>query len=394
MICAEIEPQPLFTEKFLSFYDPNQDFATDEHPALLTWLCEGRSDAEDLVQKVDQGVRVLAKEMAHALLITPDNLENAQGLGLNNEELEIIVAETIFDAKSTVQSIRNAVRLMKQHNPQIAELAESEDPKEIMLHGAMASVLAHRNQKPRENGDEFSEHPRAAVAVIDIATRRAFRQRRLPPEDVAYKNLTAYIAYRHDGALEDMMSSKEGERNRSFLRQGGLNITPLVDYLLLQGLDEDERVAYYVATGLVRLTKTVGLSGRREWNPYIRELSIPAPEAPEDYEGLVTLAKRGEMHHNASLDKKKPPKQRANESGERFTDRKERHMRKEEDYLWADSELRDYLKNPLGFPTLVGAKIKTVRKEDLGNYLKRQDRLPALLTREVLLNAYDESVAA
>ena len=394
MSISVCEPRPLFTAKFLSFYDPNQDFSVSEHSALLTWLCDGRSDAYDLTERVNQGVRVLAKEMVHALLMTPDDISNAQGLGIEEEELKGIVDGVVIDARSTVGSIRDAVEYMKWDNPSIGELAKTEDPMELVLHGAMASVLSHRYQQRRDNGSEFSEHPRAAAAIVDIATRRAFQNRNFSNDDLADKNRTEYMVYRHDGALEDMMSSEDGERNKTFLRGDGLNVSPLVDLILLQELGEERPVAYYIATGLVRLTKTVGFSGRRKWRPYIKELAMPAPEAPMDREGLVTLGKRCEMHHNATLDKKLLPGQKADENSMDFAGRKARHMRKAKDYSWADRQLRDYLNNPLGFPTLVGSKIKTVKKQDLCDYFLRGDRLPALLTREILLSAYDRAQSA
>lgn len=385
--------ESLFTPQFLAFYDPNNDFTPEEHPALLTWLCEGRSDAEDLTDRIRIGSRVLACEMAHTLLISKDDLTNARGLGLEESELVGCIDEAEFDAQATVKSMQAAVSVFRQNHPQYKALLEAQDPTGIVLYGAMASVITHRNQEPRENGGEFSEHPRVAAAIVDISTSRANRNRHLPDEDLKYRNITMYIDYRHDG-LEDMMSGKEGERNKTFLRKDEPNLTPLVDFMSLKELRYEESEAYYVATGLRRVTKTVGYSGRRWWEPYIEELSRPAPEAvsvASVLEGLVTLAKRGEMRHNARLDPKKPPKRRLNETEFDFSERKERHMRKKNDYDWADMMLRDYLRKPVGFAQLVGVKVGSVRKADLQVYFARTDRLPAILTRDTLLSAYDRS---
>ncbi|MCA9327156.1 hypothetical protein KDA14_01375 [Candidatus Saccharibacteria bacterium] len=394
MTAKQPEQAPLFTPQFMAFYDPLGDFAPDEHGALLTWLSEGRSDAPDLAEQVHAGARTVAREMVHSMLITPNDFTNARGLGIDDAELAEIVERTTFDAQDTVQSVRKAVELLKEKHPDIANLAREQDPQEVVLHGAMLSVLSHRYQAKRVNGAEYSEHPKAAAAIVDIATVRANRYRRLPPEDLAYKNLTEYICYRHDGALEDLMSSEEGKRNRSFLREDGQDFTPLVDYLLLKELGVEEPVSYYVATGLRRITKTVGYRGRRGWEPYIEELSRPAPEAPDTFEGLVSLAKQAEMYHNSRIDKKLPPRRQKNESEEQYKKRLDKHVRKTEDYDWAHGVLGEYLTEALGFPTLVSAKIRTVTRAELRDYMGRQDKLIARLGRKLLLRTYDKSRTA
>ncbi|MFZ1249118.1 MAG: hypothetical protein WAQ24_02250 [Candidatus Saccharimonadales bacterium] len=376
---------PVLTNEFRSFYDPQREYPRNQGQKLIQWMCEGRSNAPGEVRR-SIGARVIAREMAHVRMIAYGRHDNAIGLGLESDELNNLVDLSYYDAHKTVTVLSRSVDLLYRENPRIAELAAAQDPSRIITLGAMGSAVSHAAQK-RRSGRDYAEHPWESVMIAEVAEARAFPNG-VPAEARLTSMILRYLIYSHD-ELEDDMSSNAKERNHSFIKGTKLHMTPLVHYLLLQACGAPEDVADYTSDGLVRLTKTVGPGGRREWRDYIRELSSAAPVAPVGYEGTVTSAKNTEMHHNAVIDKDPPPKRRG-QSRDAYRDAKHTQYRRTGDYQWAAKQLSSYREDMRGYPAEYAKHIKGVSKYDVAQY-KKQSRLVPALTPALLVTAYNRS---
>ena len=368
-------------------YDPQGDYQRDQAEQLLAWLCAGRSESPNPSVRLYEGARVVARELAHTRRIFIDRHDNAGGLCIPHRELDAIVDAAYTDAHLTISALKKGVDRLFYDHPDIKELVKEHDPERIITFGALGSALSHLGQF-RRSGDPYAKHPRESAMIADIAEARAFPGG-LPSEFRINSAVLRYIIYSHD-ELEDDMSSKEGERNCSFLAGEKVHMTPLVHYVLLQeecGVNEE--IADYTSDGLLRLAKTVGQSGRRKWKPYIIELASPAPVAPKGFEGTVTTAKDGEMHHNSNLDKDPHPS-RFKLSGSEFQKEHGKYVRRTEDYKWASGMIHGYLEQIDGYAATVARKISTVSRKDIQRH-KAGDNLIAALKPDVLVKAYEQS---
>jgi hypothetical protein len=365
-------------------YDPRGDYQRNQAEELLSWLCAGRSESPSPNVCLQEGSRVLARELAHTRRIFIDRHDNAGALYIPHRELDTIVDAAYDEAHMTISALKRGVDHLFHHNPDIRELAKKHDPERIITFGAAGSALSHLGQF-RRSGDPYAKHPWESVMIADIAERRAFPDG-LPDEFLINSAILRYIIYGHD-EWEDDMSSKKGERNRSFLASNKVHMTPLVHYVLLQeecGVSEE--VADYTSDGLVRLSKTVGPSGRREWKPYIIELASPAPVAPKGFEGTVTTAKDDEMHHNADVDKDSRPSRRKL-SGSEFQKAHGKYVRRRRDYKWASGMIHGYLEQIDGYAATVAKNISGVSRKDVDRY-KVSSSLTAALEPDMLVTAY------
>lgn len=368
-------------------YDPKGDYRRDQAHELLTWLCAGRSDSPDSDVRLYEGARVIARELAHTRRIFIDRHDNAGGLDIPHTELDEIVDAAYADAHLTIAALKKGTDRLFRNHPTIKDIAKQRDPERIITLGAMGSALSHRGQF-RRSGNPYANHPWESAMIADIAEARAFPDR-LPSEFRINSALLRYIIYGHD-EWEDDMSSKVGERNRSFLARKKVHMTPLVHYVILQeecGVSEE--IADYTSDGLVRLSKTVGFSGRRLWKPYIIELASPAPVAPKGFEGTVTAAKDNEMHHNAVTDKDPRPRRRHLAEGE-YQQARGNYVRRITDYKWASGMIHGYLEQIDGYAATVARKISTVSRKDIQRH-KAGDNLIAALRPDVLVKAYEQS---
>lgn len=368
-------------------YDPRGDYQRNQAEELLAWLCEGRSESPNPNVRLQEGSRVLARELAHTRRIFIDRHDNAGGLYIPHRELDAIVDAAYAEAHMTISALKNGVDRLFHDNPDIRELAKKHDPERIITFGAIGSALSHFGQF-RRSGDPYAKHPWESAMIADIAERRAFPDG-LPDEFRINSAILRYIIYGHD-EWEDDMSSKEGERNRSFLASEKVHMTPLVHYVLLQeecGVNEE--IADYTSDGLVRLTKTVGRSGRRGWKPYIIELASPAPVAPKGFEGTVTTAKDDEMHYNADVDKDPRPR-RVKLSGSDFQEAHGKYVRRKRDYRWASKVIHGYLGQIDGYAATVAKNISGVSRKDIERH-RVTDNLIAALAPDLLVKAYVEA---
>lgn len=382
----------VFSDDFRSFYDPKRDFSREEGPNLLQWLCDGRSTAVDDEERRYEGSLVLAREMAHTRMIGHRRYDNAIGLPLAETELKTIVDLASYEAFKTIRGLENGVSQLFQDQPHIRELAAAEDSEQIVIFGAMASAISHREQM-RRSGGQYADHPWESTLIAELAETEAF-----PPgpsqQNYLIGRILRYVIYSHD-ELEDDMSSNELRRNATFLGENKVHMTPLVHYQLLQERGCSEEVADYAADGLLRLTKTVGKSGRLGWRDYIRELASVAPVAPRGFEGTVTLAKLSEMHHNSQVDKDPRPKRESGQSRTDFSAAKGKHSRRKKHYAWATQQLTTYGQEISGYPALVARYIGSITRADLAQHkTKTRTRLSPALEPRLLVAAYDRALSA
>ncbi|QQS19447.1 hypothetical protein IPL85_04155 [Candidatus Saccharibacteria bacterium] len=371
------------TNEFRLFYDPRHDFERSDTAEQLLWLSRGRSISPDPDVSLHVGSRILARELAHTRLIAIGRHDNAGGLNIPHQELDSIVDLAYFDAHRTIRALEKGISRLLCDYPDIAAQAKKEDPERILLFGAMGSSLSHLGQR-RRNGNQYAQHPLESTMIAEVIEKRQFGT--VSPEQYSVQSaILKYVLYAHD-EIEDDMSSEEGKRNHSFLAKKKVHMTPLVHYMLLQYLGYTEEVADYASDGLLPLTKTVGLSGRRNWYDYIRELASAAPVAPSGFEGIITEVKEIEMSHNSEVDKDNHPAE-STLTGDNLRLAEVKYYRRKKDYDWAREELRRYTTYLSGYPAAIAQHVGAVSAEDIKRH-KGAGSLSTMLVPDLLVASF------